>query len=335
MIAERKQRFVLITGGAGFVGSHLTRKLLAQGDHVTVLDNLSTGQATNMVGIDDHPNFEFHLGDVVSYPGFDDLVRASDLIVHLAAVVGVQLVIEDPLGTLHTNIAGTEAVLESAARHGVKLMMASTSEVYGKSAALPFSEDADIVLGPTSRSRWGYAASKMVDEFLALAYHQQRGVPVVVFRLFNTVGPGQTGRYGMVVPRFVDAALRGEDLVIHDDGGQRRCFMHVLDAVEAIDALSRCPEAVGKVFNLGSCEAVSILELANKVIDKVARVDGRRSGISYLPYADVYGPGFEDMRAREPDTTKARTFTGWNPTRSLEDILDDVIADKREALAVS
>jgi len=335
MTAERGQRNVLITGGAGFVGSHLTRKLLGEGDRVTVLDNLSTGRATNLVGIDDHPNFDFHLGDVVNYPGFDDLVSNSDLIVHLAAVVGVQLVIEDPLGTLHTNIAGTETVLESAARHGVTLMMASTSEVYGKSATLPFAEDGDIVLGPTSRSRWGYAASKMVDEFLALAYHEQRGVPVVVFRLFNTVGPGQTGRYGMVVPRFVDAALRGDDLVVHDDGGQRRCLMHVADAIDAIDALSRCQAAIGKVFNLGSCESVSILELANMVIDKVSGVDERRSSISFLPYAEVYGPGFEDMRAREPDTTKARAFTGWTATRSLDAILDDVIADKRDALAVS
>jgi UDP-glucose 4-epimerase len=255
--------------------------------------------------------------------------------VHLAAVVGVRLVVDDAVGTLQTNIAGTESVLRVAARHGVKVLVASTSEVYGKSTALPFREGADTVFGPTSKNRWSYAASKMVDEFLALGYHRQFAVPTVVFRLFNTVGPRQTGRYGMVVPRFVDAAMRGDDLLVHGDGEQRRCFVHVLDAVAAIDALSTCPTAVGEVFNIGSRRSVSILELANLVRERAAPYAKESSAVRLISYEEVYGPGFEDMRAREPDIAKVAERTGWAPHRSLEEIIDDVVAERRGALALT
>jgi UDP-glucose 4-epimerase len=329
-------RHVLVTGGAGFIGTHLVQRLLAGGERVTVLDNHVTSTPDSLAASAGHPNLEMLLGDVVGNQALDGLVARADVVIHLAAAVGVKLVVEEPLRTLETNIAGTEAILSAAARHGAKVLMASTSEVYGKSTQLPFREDSDVVHGATSKSRWGYAASKMVDEFFALAYHATFDLPVVIFRLFNTVGPGQTGRYGMVVPRFVDAALRGEPLIVHDDGAQRRCFLHVADAIVAIDALSRTDAAIGQVFNIGSEQPVSILELAERVIERVAQVEPARprSSIEFLPYDQVYGAGFEDMRARQPDITKIGDIVGWTPTRSLDDILTDVITEKRRLAAL-
>jgi UDP-glucose 4-epimerase len=260
--------------------------------------------------------------------GLDEFVAGSDVVFHLAAAVGVRLVIENPIDTISTNVAGTEHVLQAAARHGVKVLVASTSEVYGKAQKLPFSEDDDIVLGPSSRSRWCYAASKLVDEFVGLGYYQQKQLPVVVFRLFNTVGPRQSGQYGMVVPRFVRAALEGKPLTIHGDGTQSRCFTHVRDAVSAIIALSDSETAPGQVFNIGSTEPVSILELAERVL-RAVNGDGPRDpgAFAFIPYDDVYGPGFEDMKRRVPDIAKISAHTGWQPQRTLNDILLDVIED--------
>jgi UDP-glucose 4-epimerase len=327
-------RRVLITGGAGFIGGHLSRHLVAAGEHVTVLDDLSTGRLDNVADLDGDGRFTMVVGSVTDEPLLDSLMAQADVVIHLAAAVGVQLVVENPLHTLEVNIGGTEVLLRTAARYGVKTLMASTSEVYGKSPDLPFREDGDVVLGPTSKSRWSYAASKMVDEFLALAYYHQKGLPVVVFRLFNTVGPRQSGQYGMVIPRFVQMALDGRQLTVHGDGTQSRCFLHVVDAVDAIDRLSRDEAAIGEVFNVGSSELVTILELANRVLDKVSPAAPGANGtrhagrLTYVPYHDVYGAGFEDMRSRQPDTTKVRAATGWAPTKALDDVLNDVVAER-------
>jgi UDP-glucose 4-epimerase len=321
---------VLVTGGAGFVGSHLVEQRLRNGWQVTVLDNLVTGTVENLDAVIDHPNLRLLVDDVTEVD-LGPVVAEVDEVVHLAAVVGVRRVVEDPLDTLVTNITGTEVVLRAAVKHDVKVLLASTSEVYGKTPVLPFSEDNDVVIGATSKSRWSYAVSKMVDEFMALGFNRQHGLPTVVFRLFNTVGPRQTGRYGMVLPRFVEAALTGGDLMVHGDGQQRRCFAHVADVVNGIDALSACEQAPGQVFNIGTNRSVSILELAELVR---ARVGETRSNIRFVSHEEVYGPDFEDMRAREPDTAKITGHTGWRPTRSLEQIIDDVIACQRGALAV-
>lgn len=326
------RRQVLVTGGLGFVGSYLTECLLCRGDGVTVLDNLLTGRREHLATWDGHPGLRVVIGDAADVALVDRLVASSDVVYHLAAALGVRLVVERPLLCLETNVLATHAVLRAAADHGVPALVASTSEVYGKRADPPFAEDDDVVLGPTSRSRWGYAASKMVDELLALAYHEERGLPVVVFRLFNTVGPRQTGRYGMVIPRFVAASLRGEAMQVYGDGLQTRCFLHVLDAVDAIERLAHTPEACGQVVNIGSDEEVSILELAMRVRAHVARRDllpeGHGAKIDFVPYEQAYGPGFEDMRVRRPDTARLRALTGWRPTRTLDDVLDDVITER-------
>lgn len=327
----------LITGGAGFIGSHLSEALLEQDQHVTVIDDLSTGRFENIAHLQDNALFRFAIDTIRNEVVMDRLVSECDVVVHLAAAVGVDLIIQDPLRTMETNILGTHAVLGAASRYRKKLLLASTSEVYGKSNDIPFREEADRVLGATTKARWSYASSKAVDEFLALAYHRQTGLPVVIFRLFNTVGPRQTGRYGMVVPRFVGQALAGECLTVYGDGSQSRCFLHVADAVAAISALAESPQAVGEVFNIGSTEEVSILELAQRVLALVSARDAdhgnagpRTEGdgkerIVLVPYERAYESGFEDMQRRVPDISKIRSYVGWQPAHSLNGILNDVI----------
>lgn len=310
----------LITGGAGFIGSHLAERLLGDGHQVTAIDNLSTGSLANMAPLDGHPGFKLVVDSVTNELVLDRLASQAEVIVHLAAVVGVQLVVESPVQTIHTNVGGTEAVLRAARRYRVKTLLASTSEVYGKGVRLPFGEEDDVRLGATSRSRWAYAASKMVDEFLGLAYHQEYELPVVIVRLFNTVGPRQTGSYGMVMPRFVGAALLGQPLQVYGDGSQTRCFCHVNDAVRAIRALAEEPRAVGQVLNVGANQEISILALAQRVIELLSS----RSQIVSVPYHEAYGAGFEDMARRVPDTTRIQQLIGWQPVHSLDDIILDM-----------
>lgn len=317
---------VLITGGAGFIGSHLAEALLERGDHVTVLDDLSTGSYDNIVRLRAHPNFAFAIDNLRNEMVLDKLAGHADTIVHLAAAVGVQLVVERPTETIETNVLGTHAVLAVARRYRCRTLIASTSEVYGKSAKLPFAEEDDLVLGPSSRSRWCYAASKLLDEFLALAAHREFDLPVTVLRFFNTVGPRQTGQYGMVVPRFVRAALTNAPIPVYGDGTQSRCFCHVADTVRAIIGLMDRPdETSGQVYNIGSTEEITIEELAQAVIART----GSSGGMRRIPYNEAYAPGFEDMQRRVPDTSKIRAVTGWEPQLNLETILGDVIAWER------
>jgi UDP-glucose 4-epimerase len=294
-----------------------------------VIDDLSTGRFENIQDIVErwpggggHPSFRFAIDSITNEVVLDRLASECDVIFHLAAAVGVKLIVENPVHTIETNVMGTEAVLKTALRYRAKVLITSSSEVYGKGNNLPFREDDDVVLGPTSRSRWAYAASKMVDEFLALAYYREKGLPVVIVRLFNTVGPRQTGQYGMVVPRFVQQALRGENLTVYGDGRQSRCFLHVRDAVAALIALAECPKAVGEVFNVGSTEEISILDMARRVLELTG---GDRNRIVFVSYDQAYAAGFEDMFQRVPDITKVRRYTGWEPQCSLEVILQDVI----------
>lgn len=320
---------VLITGGAGFIGSHLARHLLERGDTVSVLDNLSTGSFANIEPFVRHPRFEFAIDTLDNPLVLDRLASQADAIVHLAAAVGVQLVVERPTETIETNVLGTHAVLRAAQRYRCRTLIASTSEVYGKGVKLPFSEEDDLLLGPSSRSRWSYAASKLLDEFLGLAAYREHGLPVTVIRFFNTVGPGQTGRYGMVVPRFVRQALRGEPITVYGDGEQSRCFCHVLDTVRALAALLDQPEqTAGEIYNVGSREEITINYLAQQVIER----SDSSSAIRYVPYSEAYAPGFEDMRRRVPDTSKVERAIGWQATRDLNEILDDVIRYERERL---
>jgi UDP-glucose 4-epimerase len=314
---------VLITGGAGFVGSHLAEALLEAGQQVTIIDNLSTGRFENIAHLTGHPNFRFAIENITNEIVLDRLASECDVIFHLAAAVGVKLIVESPVQTIETNVMGTEVVLKAALRYRAKVILASTSEVYGKGSRVPFCEEDDVVLGPTSRSRWAYAASKMVDEFLGLAYYRQKGLPVIICRLFNTVGPRQTGRYGMVVPRFVRQALGREPLTVYGDGKQSRCFVHVRDAVEALISLIDCPEALGEVFNIGSTEEVTISDLAHRVLQAVDSGDAR---IVFVPYEEAYATGFEDMYRRVPDISKIGRYTGWKPTHSLTEIVRDVVS---------
>lgn len=316
----------LITGGAGFIGSHLAEHLLGLGYHVTIIDNLSTGRIENIAAIETHPRFRAAIEDIRNVNVMDRLVSECDVIFHLAAAVGVQRIISEPIETIETNIGGTEVVLKTARRYRRKVLIASTSEVYGKGIRFPFREDDDSVLGPTTRSRWSYAASKAIDEFLALAYLKETQLPVVIFRLFNTVGPRQHGQYGMVVPRFAQWALKGEPILVTGDGQQQRCFCNVRDVVDAIHRLSEAPGAVGQVFNIGSSEEVTIRELAERVR---ARADSA-SEIKLISYEEFYEPGFEDFRRRVPALDKIWQMVEWKPTTSLDDTIDQIIAYHRE-----
>jgi len=315
----------LITGGAGFIGSHLAEALLARGQQVAIIDDLSTGRMANIAPLIGRPGFHFAIADVRDAIVLDRLASEADVIFHLAAAVGVQLVVDRPVHTIETNISGTEAVLRAALRYRAKVLITSTSEVYGKGVRVPFAEEDDVVLGPTSKHRWAYAASKMVDEFLGLAYQHEYGLPVVIVRLFNTVGPRQTGRYGMVLPRFVGQAIRGEPITVYGDGMQTRSFCDVADAVRALMGLIEHSDAAGRVFNVGSQEEVTIRQLA----ELVKAVTGSRSEIRYIPYAEAYAPGFEDLRRRVPDTSRVRELIGWSPQISLEEIVRRVYDSMR------
>jgi UDP-glucose 4-epimerase len=311
----------LITGGAGFIGSHLAEGLLATGREVVVLDDLSTGRVENLQAVQGHPRLTLTVGSVRDEALVQKLVDAADVVYHLAAAVGVRLILERPVETIETNIVGTDVMLRAAAGRRIPVVIASTSEVYGKNDKVPLSEDDDRVLGPTTKSRWSYACSKAIDEFLALAYHRERGLPVVVLRFFNTVGPRQTGRYGMVVPRFARQALDGEPITVYGDGRQSRCFTDVEDAVRATIALSTSPEAAGEVVNVGSSQEVAIGELA----ERVKHLAGSGSPIGLVPYDQAYQPGFEDLRRRVPDISKAGRLVGYRPQIPLDETLRRVI----------
>ena len=313
---------ILITGGAGFIGSHLAAAILDRGHGVHVLDDLSTGSIRNLEALRGRTGFAYSIGDVCDRPLMAELVDDADRVFHLAAAVGVRLIIEDPVRTIETNIEGTEVVLRMAAKKKKAVFLASSSEVYGKSTAAQFAEEDDIVLGATSRQRWAYAASKAVDEFLGLAYHRAAGMPVVIGRFFNVVGPRQTGRYGMVLPSFVRAALRGEALRVFGDGRQSRCFLHVQDAVRAAWMLLDEPAAAGRVFNIGSAEEVTILDLARRVRERA----GSSSPIELVPYDEAYAPGFEDMRRRAPSLARLRETIPFGAARSLDETIGDVLA---------
>jgi UDP-glucose 4-epimerase len=315
----------LITGGAGFIGSHLCDLLVAQGAQVHVLDDLSTGRLENIEHLQGNPAFAITVGSVHEHGPIAELVAECDAVMHLAAAVGVRLVVERPVHAIETNVHCTEVVLAHADEHRRPVLIASTSEVYGKSDALPFKEDGDLQMGATDKARWAYACSKAIDEFLAMAYWRERELPITVARLFNTVGPRQTGRYGMVVPRLVGQALAGEPLTVYGDGMQTRCFCHVADVVHALAELVREPHAHGGVFNVGSTEETSILELARLIVE----LTGSRSEIRFMPYDTAYGKGFEDMYRRVPDIAKIRSLTGWSPRRSLEDVIRDVAQERR------
>ena len=322
---------VLITGGAGFVGSHLAEALLDRGDEVFVLDDLSTGSIDNIAHLKDKPRFHYTIDSVTNEPLLAEMLDRCDTVVHLAAAVGVKLIVEAPVRTIETNVHGTEVVLKHANKKKKLVVIASTSEVYGKSAAVPFREDADLVLGPTSKHRWAYACSKLIDEFLALAYWKERKLPVVIVRLFNTVGPRQTGQYGMVVPTFVRQALSGRPITVFGDGTQSRSFTYVGDVVKAVVALINEPRAVGQVFNIGNGREISIGELASRV----KQIAESSSPIVTIPYDQAYEAGFEDMPRRVPDISKIRALVGYEPTVELDDILIRVIASLRPAAALN
>jgi len=313
---------VLITGGAGFIGSHLADAYLARGDEVHALDDLSTGSMGNIRHLRGHPRFGYTVDSVHDRAVVAELVDGCDVVFHLAAAVGVKLIVESPVRTIETNVHGTEVVLAQACKKKKKVLIASTSEVYGLSADVPFREDGNLVMGATTKGRWSYACSKAIDEFLALAYYREKKLPTVVVRLFNTVGPRQTGQYGMVVPTFVRQALAGRPVTVFGDGTQTRCFCHVSDVAGALVKLMDHPGAVGQVFNIGSDEEVSMNELA----DRVKARTGSRSEVVRVPYGEAYEEGFEDMPRRVPDVSKAGRLVGFRPTRTLDQILDDVIA---------
>lgn len=317
----------LITGGAGFIGSHLAEKLLARGDRVSAFDDLSTGSIDNVRHLLDHDGFTLREGTILDHGMVSMLAGQNDVIVHLAAAVGVKLIVERPLESLITNIRGTEIVLDAAARAGCGVLVTSTSEVYGKNAHGPLHEEADRIFGSPFVSRWSYSTAKAVDEILAHAYWRERGLPTIVVRLFNCVGPRQTGTYGMVVPRFVRQALADEDVTVYGTGEQRRSFCHVRDTVAALVALMDHPGAAGQVFNVGAQEETSINDLAARILE----LTGSKSRVVHVPYEEAYEEGFEDMERRVPDTTRLRHLTGWEPTLTLDEILADVIGYERRA----
>ena len=319
---------VLITGGAGFIGSHLAERLLSQGADVMALDDLSTGAMANIDHLIGRDGFSYRIGSVIDAPLVAELVDRSEVTVHLAAAVGVRLIVERPVHTIETNVHGTEVVLGAVARKRKKILIASTSEVYGKGSRQPFSEDDDLVLGATTNSRWAYACSKALDEWLALAYAREKDVPVVITRLFNTVGPRQTGRYGMVLPTFAGQALLEEPITVYGTGEQSRCFAHVRDSVEAIVRLLEEPEAVGEVFNVGADREVTM----NRLAEMVREAAGSSSPIVHVPYDEAYPEGFEDIQRRVPDVGKLWRATGFRPEIPLEEIIEDVVAHRRAAL---
>jgi len=311
----------LITGGAGFIGGHLTEALLAAGHEVVVIDNYSTGSRENLAAVAGNPRLTVIEADILdAAEALEREISACDTVFHLAAAVGVELVVKDPVHTIITNVHGTENVLKNAAKYRRRVIIASTSEVYGKSSHPQFSETDDLLIGSPKHSRWSYACSKLLDEFYLMAFHTAMGLPGTVVRFFNTVGPRQTGMYGMVVPRFVGRALRGEPLQVYGDGGQSRCFCHVADVVRALLLLLDRPESYGNVYNIGSRHSVTIGELAKQVIERT----GSRSKIEFVPYEKAYAAGFEDMRRRMPNTDAIHQLTGWTPQHSLEQIIDDV-----------
>jgi len=317
---------VLITGGAGFVGSHLSEALLERGDEVFILDNLSTGSIDNVDHLKAHPRFHYTIDTVTNEPVLAELIDRCDIVVHLAAAVGVKLIVEQPVHTIETNVHGTEVVLKHANKKKKLVLIASTSEVYGKSVDVPFREDADLVLGATAKHRWAYACSKLIDEFLALAYWKERKLPVIIVRLFNTVGPRQTGQYGMVIPNFVTQALAGQPITVFGDGSQSRSFTYVGDVVKAMVALINEPRAVGQVFNIGNGNEITIGALA----ERVKKMTGSSSDIVKVPYEKAYEAGFEDMPRRVPDISRIRALIGYEPTVELDETLARVIEHFRQ-----
>jgi UDP-glucose 4-epimerase len=319
---------ILITGGAGFVGSHLADKLLAEGHDITVIDNLSTGRYANVEHLEGKENFRLIIDTVLNESLMEDLIRETDRVYHMASAVGVKLIMERPVQTIETIFRGTDVVLGFCSRYRKRVLIPSTSEVYGKGISVPFKEEDDLLTGATDKHRWAYACAKTLDEFLALAHWKETRLPVVVVRLFNTVGPRQTGQYGMVVPRFVKSALKDEPIPVHGDGTQARCFGHVADVVEGLTKTLETPACFGQVINLGNNEETTIRELAQKAIE----MTGSRSEIQYIPYEEAYGEGFEDMRRRVPSLEKAKRLLGYQPTRRLEDIINDVADQFRREL---
>ena len=317
---------ILITGGAGFIGSHLADKLIEQGHEITAIDNLSTGRYSNVEHLEGRDGFRLIIDTVLNERLMEELIRDTDQVYHMASAVGVRLIMERPVQTIETIFRGTDVVLSFCSRYRRRALIPSTSEVYGKGVSVPFKEEDDLLTGATDKHRWAYACAKTLDEFLALAHWKETRLPVSVVRLFNTVGPRQTGQYGMVVPRFVHAAIKNEPIEVHGDGSQSRCFGHVLDVVDGLVKQMENPACFGQVINLGNDEEVTIKALAERAIN----LTGSTSEIRYVPYADVYGDGFEDMQRRVPSLEKARRMLGYQPTRSLDDIINDVAAEARQ-----
>jgi UDP-glucose 4-epimerase len=318
---------VLITGGLGFIGSHLAERHLSQGDEVYVIDDLSTGSFENVAHLKSNPRFKYFLDSVTNIQLTAELIDLADITYHLAAAVGVRLIVESPVKTIETNVRGTEVVLSLAAKKRKRVLIASTSEVYGKRETVPFREDDDLVIGPTIKGRWSYACSKAIDEFLAIAYWREKRVPTVIVRLFNTVGPRQTGRYGMVIPNFARQALNNEEITVYGDGSQRRCFTHVCDVVSALMGVITHPKAVGEIYNIGSDREITILELA----EKIRKAANSSSRIVFVPYDVAYEEGFEDMMRRVPALNKVNALIGYSPKATLDQIIADVIASERAA----
>ena len=321
---QSESEHILITGGAGFIGSHLADALLKAGRQVTVIDDLSTGSLDNIRPLLDHERFHFARASVMDPIVLDRLTAEAGTVIHLAAAVGVQLIVDRPVHTIETNIMGTHAVLQAALRYRRRVLLASTSEVYGKGYRIPFAEDDDVLLGSTKKNRWAYAASKMIDEFLGFAYHQEYDLEVVCFRLFNTVGPRQTGQYGMVIPRFINQALAGEPISVYGDGLQSRCFTDVRDVIRALQILITLPSAPGQLYNIGGGEEVSMLELARRI----KTLTGSASPIQLVPYTEAYGPGFEDMQRRVPDAGKILRDANWRTTYNLDETLRHILEQR-------
>jgi UDP-glucose 4-epimerase len=320
---------VLITGGAGFIGSHLADALIKDGHQVAIIDDLSTGRAENFAHLQAMPQFQFAVETIGNETVMDRMVSECDVIYHLAAAVGVELIINRPVEVIERCVLGTDSVLRVAARYRKKVILTSTSEIYGKNTKVPFDEEADRILGPTTRSRWSYSCAKAIDEFLALAFHKERHLPIVITRLFNTVGPRQMGQYGMVVPRFVESALQGKPLRVYGDGTQTRCFCHVTDVVRGLKGLAMEPKAEGQIFNLGNDQEISIRGLAERIIE----VTGSKSEIVTIPYSEAYGAGFEDMQRRVPDLTKIREMIGYQPEIGLDRAITDIADYQRSSQA--